>query len=97
MGEDIADEVKMILKLPRLGQMMGIFFVFIGISQIMLLPLKKFISYKCCTKKSKVSDFDKNVKNDTSDVIGSPEFFPLITEKPKNGIVINHDNSIFRT
>lgn len=94
MGEDIADEVKMILNLPRLGQIMGIVFIFIGVSQIMLLPIKNFISQQCCA--SKVNAFDKNDKIDALDVIRSPEISPLITEKPKNGIVVNSENVIFR-
>lgn len=96
MSEDIANEVKMILKLPRIGQIMGIALIAIGIAQIFVLPIVKFISRVLCPKRSKISD--KNNKHESIDVKAPPEIFPLITEKPKNGISLIgvSDKGVFR-
>lgn len=99
MSEEIASEVRMILELPCMGQMMGIVFIAIGIMQILLIPMKNFITRQCCTKHSKVSNFDKNIRTDLLEVNQSPEISPLIAEKPKNGVVLigNCDKSILRS
>jgi CD36 family len=88
MSEEIASEVKMLLELPSMGQMMGVLFIALGIIQIVFLPIKTFITRQCCTKHRKVSSFDKNVKIDLLEVNSSPEVSPLIAEKPKNGITL---------
>lgn len=94
MSDDIASEVRMILDLPFQGQMMGVIFIIIGVLQISFIPLKNFISGRCCDSRSKVSDLDKP----DEDVEPSPEISPLLTMKPKNGIVllgrINDKNSL---
>lgn len=94
MSADIADEVKMILTLPYSGQLMGILFIVFGIVQILFLPIKKFLSHRFCLTQSKDSDFDKN---DKAIDLSSPEIYPLITEKPKDGFSLirsNHTNNV---
>jgi hypothetical protein len=86
MSDEIAGEVKMLLKLPSWGQTMGVVFIAIGIMQIIFIPIKHFVTRKCCVKHSKVSSFDKKI--DVLDVTPSPEISPLLIEKPKNGITL---------
>lgn len=97
MSESIADEVKMILKLPRWGQTMGIVTIVIGIAQVAFLPTLKLISRLLCPKRSKVSD--KNIRFDSLDVKTLPEISPLMTEKPKNGVSLlgKADKGVHRT
>lgn len=98
MSEEIASEVRMILDLPCMGQMMGIVFIAIGIMQIIFIPMKKCITRQCCVKHTKVSSFDKNTKIDLLEVNPPPEISPLIAEKPKNGIILigNGDKNCLR-
>lgn len=89
MSDEIAGEVKMLLQLPSMGQMMGVVFIAIGIVQIIFLPIKNYVTLRCCSKHSKVSNFDKNLnKTDLLESSPPPEISPLIAEKPKNGIIL---------
>lgn len=83
MSQEIADEVKMITSLPHQGQMMGIVFILIGIIQITFLPIKNLITRSFCSKNSKICNMDKTVHIELEN---TPEFSPLIVEKPSNGI-----------
>lgn len=87
MSEEIADEVKMILELPGMGQMMGVLFILIGILQICFIPIKNFITRQCCTNHRKVSD--KSVNEELNPP--PPEVSPLLSKKPRNGIVLFGD------
>ena len=90
MNDEIADEVKLILKLPHIGQMMGVLLILIGSIQIMFMPLKNYLSRRCCLKHSKISDLSVGVIHVGSDP--PPEISPLISteisekssEKSKN-------------
>lgn len=89
MSQEIADEIKMIVELPHLGQLMGVLFICLGILQIIFLPLKNFISRRFCFKNVQISDLNnKDVKGNSLDVRTSPEVSPLITDKPRNGIIL---------
>lgn len=83
MNEEIADTVKLILKVPHIGQMMGAMFVLIGIIQMIYMPLKKYLLRRCCPNHSKISDLSVDVINVDSDP--QPEISPLISIKPKHG------------
>lgn len=93
MNEDIANEVKLILKLPHIGQMLGTLFVVIGSITIIFIPLKNYLSHQCCSKHSKVCDLraDTNVNADPP-----PEVSPLITEKPKYESTLNEKEEVYQ-
>lgn len=95
MNEEIADTVKLILKLPHIGQMLGVVSMLIGTLQIIYIPLKNYLSRRCCSKLSKISDLSVDVINVDSDP--PPEISPLISEKPKNGssLIGNNESSYF--
>lgn len=96
MNKDVADEVKMILGLPHVGQMMGVVFIVVGVFQIFLLRTKKMFLKCFCPKHIKASsEFSKSVRDD---MIPSPEISPLIQEKPQNGVTLigNKERNVFR-
>lgn len=97
MSDDIADEIKMILKMPYMGQVMGIAMIIIGIIEIILFPLYKHITHLLCTNHSKISD--KNNERNSLEIRAAPEISPLITDKPKNGITLigKSEKSVLRS
>jgi hypothetical protein len=86
MSKDIADEVKMILQLPSMGVFMGFVTIIIGVLQISFIPLKNFITHRCCSPHNKINHLDKNGNID--DVYRPPEISPLIAEKNKSGVML---------
>lgn len=92
MSEEIADEVKMILQLPRLGQIMGFVFIVIGALQIAFFPLKNCLTRLFCTKHIKNCDLNKNLKVDPIELKHMPEISPLIQEKTAEMILLGNVN-----
>jgi hypothetical protein len=57
MSESIVDEVKLLLRMPGLGQKMGFVTIIIGILQIICIPTFKTLEKRLCkSEKSKVVD-----------------------------------------
>lgn len=77
MSEDIANEVKMILSFPAVGQTMGAIFVVIGLILIIINPLRNIFIRKCCVRHCKVTDLDKMTTNENAPQL-IPEISPLI-------------------
>jgi hypothetical protein len=61
MSKEIADEIKIVLKMPRWGQLAGAFTAVIGFCIVLIIPLKVVIERSCFSqKRRKVSDYDVN-------------------------------------
>lgn len=60
MTKEIANEIKFVLKMPRLGQTIGIFQIVVGVLILASIPLKKLC---IAARKRKVKDFDVNGNN----------------------------------
>ena len=57
MSESIADEIKFVLKMPKIGQAIGAIQCIIGFIILMTVPIVKLSTYR---RKRKVKDFDMN-------------------------------------
>lgn len=87
MSHDIADEVKMILDLPHIGQIIGVVFIVVGVLQISLLSIKQLILHYFCSNNIEAIDSDKSAKGGA---VSSQEVSQLIQlqQKPKNGVML---------
>lgn len=96
MSKDIASEVKMILTFPSIGVAMGFVTILIGVLQVAFIPVKNFVSHRCCSQLKKINHLDKNGNTDTD---RPPEISPLITEKSENGISLlgGGDKNVLRS
>jgi hypothetical protein len=79
MNDEILGHVKILLGIPNWGETLGVFFVVIGIIQIIIIPLKHFFTKKFC---------EQEVKTENLEVKVSPEVFPLLHEKHQNGVIL---------
>lgn len=57
MSESIADEIKLILNMPKIGQAIGAIQCIIGFIILLAIPITKWSTYR---RKRKVKDFDMN-------------------------------------
>jgi len=76
MSSEIADEIKLVLTIPSMGQMMGVAVMLLGFVMVIMLPLINFLIGRCCTK-------EKDSEKSADEKIRLPEVFPLISDKEK--------------
>lgn len=87
LSEDIADEIKTLLRIPIAGQLMGIFTAIVGLFVLTFLPLKQFLTSQCCDSRKKIKNLNIQSMKDNHDekVTNLPEISPLIySSKPTN-------------
>ncbi|KAG5684261.1 hypothetical protein PVAND_013497 [Polypedilum vanderplanki] len=87
MSKSIANEIKIVLKMPRWGQLVGIAAAVIGFCIVLVIPLKIVIERLCFShKRRKIRDFDvngnalldKNIEKINNDKNENPETKKLI-------------------
>lgn len=87
MSEDIADEIKTLLRIPIAGQLMGLITAIVGVFVLTFLPLKQFLKNQCCDSRNKIKNLHLQAKKENHDekVTNLPEISPLIfNNKPTN-------------